>query len=275
MTDAWTRRGFLYDLGLGTAALSLAGDGVPGQLPGQPSRGVAQAESTRPSTVMAIAAHPGDAFFAMGACIALATHSGGRGVFLSLSLGERGSASIPPDQYATLQRQAAERAATFLRAQAAFLGYPDGQIPVSDQAKLAVCDVIREHKPDVIVTHWQGSWHKDHRACHQVANDAAFYAALPTLTRNRPAHAVRKTFFADNWEDAEGFVPDTFLDITPVIDRWLEACALFPMWRGETGFRYRDYYQSLAVCRGCVAGFKSAVALMSPPGQLIRRASVW
>jgi hypothetical protein len=71
-------------------------------------------------------------------------------------------------------------------------------------------------------------------------------------------------------EDAEGFVADTYLDITPVFDHWPEACAAFPMLRGETGFRYNDYYRSLAIARGCLSGFRYAVALMSPPEQLTR-----
>ena len=76
--------------------------------------------------------------------------------------------------------------------------------------------------------------------------------------------------FADNWEDANGFAADTYLDISPVFERWMRACAAFPMWRGETGFRYNDYYASLAVARGCLCGYKHAVALMSAPEQLTR-----
>jgi LmbE family N-acetylglucosaminyl deacetylase len=220
---------------------------------------------------MAIAAHPGDAFFAMGAAVALQVHLGGHGVFVSLSLGEKGSAQIAPARYGALQREAAERAAHALGARAECLGYGDGEIPVCDEAKFAVCDLIREHQPDAIVTHWRGSWHKDHEACYEIVNDAVFYAGLPALVRKQPPHEVRKLFFADNWEDAKGFTPDTYLDISPVFDRWLEACAAFPMWRGETGFRYNDYYGSLAVERGCLSGCKYAVALMSPPEQLTRR----
>lgn len=241
-------------------------------MPGRPSAGGGEEEISEPFNIMAISAHPGDGFFAMGNPVALATHLGGKGFFLSLSLGEKGSATIPPAQYGILQRQASDRAAQMLDAQAVFLNYPDGEIPVNDEAKVSVCDLIREYKPHVILTHWRGSWHKDHQACYEIVNDAVFYAALPAMLRKQPAHAVGKTFFADNWEDATGFVPDTYLDITPVFDRWAEACAVFPMWRGETGFRYEDYYRSLSVCRGCVGGFKNAVALMSPPEQLIRHA---
>jgi N-acetylglucosamine malate deacetylase 1 len=225
---------------------------------------------SRPSSIMAIAAHPGDAFFAMGAPVALHVHLGAQGSFLSLSLGEKGSSTVPPARYGILQREASERAAGMLGARTSFLTYPDGQIPVNDEAKFAVCDLIREYKPEIVVTHWRGSWHKDHKACYEIVNDAVFYAALPALARKEPAHVVSKLFFADNWEDANGFAADTYLDITPVFQHWLDACATFPMWRGENGFRYSDYYSSLAIQRGCLSGSKYAVALMSPPEQLTR-----
>jgi LmbE family N-acetylglucosaminyl deacetylase len=220
---------------------------------------------------MAIAAHPGDAFFAMGLAVARQVHLGAQGVFLSLSLGERGSARIAPAQYGPLQRQAAESAAERLGARAEFLTYPDGEVPVSEEAKFAVCDLIRQYRPGIIVTHWRGSWHKDHQACYKIVNDAMFYAGLPSLDRKQPSHEVGKLFFSDNWEDANGFVPDIYLDIATVFEPWQEACAVFPMWRGENGFRYNDYYGSLAVTRGCLSGCKYAVALMSPAEQLTRR----
>lgn len=270
--DHPTRRNFLKEFGVGAAALSMPSRPEQAeQMPGRPSTGELEERPARPENIMAIAAHPGDSFFAMGAPVALQTHLGARGAFLSLSLGEKGSATIPTAQYGRMQRDAAERAAQALGATAFFLEYPDGEIPVNDAAKFAVCDLIREHQPGVIVTHWRGSWHKDHQACHEIVNDAVFYAGLPALVRKAAAHNVHRLFFADNWEDATGFVADTYLDVSGVVDRWLEACAIFPMWHGENGFRYHDYYASLAVERGCLSGFQHAVALMSPPEQLTRR----
>ena len=269
--DESTRRTFLKDLSLGAAAFSVAGDQEKqSAMPGRPSSGDVETKVAAPANVTAIAAHPGDAFFAMGASVALSVHLGGQGVLLSLSLGEKGSSTIEPARYGALQREAAQSAARHLGAQAEFLSYRDGEIPASDEAKLAVCDLIRQYKPTVILTHWRGSWHKDHLACYEIVTDAIFYAGLPTLIRELPAHNVPKLYFADNWEDATGFAPDTYLDITQIFDGWLEACALFPMWRGENGFRYDDYYRSLAVQRGCLSGFAHAVALMSPPEQLVR-----
>jgi LmbE family N-acetylglucosaminyl deacetylase len=257
--------------GGGVAAVSMGGDFFgAGQLPGQSAGETAGWQEGNFSNVMTIAAHPGDAFFAMGAPVAVATHFGGQGFLLSLSLGEHGSRRIPAGQYGSSQQKAAQKAAELLGAKALFLHYPDGEIPVNDEAKLAVCDLIRRCKPLTIVTHWKGSWHKDHRACYDIVEDAIFYAGLPGLVRNEPAHEVRKLLFADNWEDATGFIADTYLDISSVFDRWLNACSAFPMWRGETGFRYNDYYGSLAVARGCLSNFKRAVALMSPGEQRVQ-----
>jgi LmbE family N-acetylglucosaminyl deacetylase len=223
------------------------------------------------STILAIAAHPGDALFTMGATVAQHISNGGRGVFLTLSLGERGHHTLSPEAYGALQRKASENAAKRLGAQAVFLPYPDAEIPLSEEASLAVCDQIRQFKPAIIVTHWSGSWHKDHQNCHAVVRDAVFYAGLPALARKHPAHSVGKLYFAENWEDMTNFQPDTYLDISPVYEKWLQACEEFPMWRGETGFRYNDYYRSLAVMRGCLSGFQYAVALMSSPEQREQR----
>jgi len=266
-----TRRSFLALAGGSAVTLSVETDLLNAeQLPGQAPTDNSGRQDKNFSNVMAIAAHPGDAFFSMGAPVAVATHHGGHGSLLSLSSGEKGSPTILAEQYGASQREAAQKASGLIGAKALLLQYPDGEIPINEEAKFAVCDLIRQYKPLTIVTHWKGSWHKDHRACSEIVEDAIFYAGLPGLVRKEPAHGVRQLLYADNWEDATDFTADTFLDITPVFDGWMNACSAFPMWRGETGFRYNDYYASLAVARGCLSNFKHAVALMSPAEQRVR-----
>jgi N-acetylglucosamine malate deacetylase 1 len=266
-----TRRGFLTLAGSSAVALSMEAEFLnANQLPGQSPSENSGLQEKNFSNVMAIAAHPGDAFFAMGAAVAVATYFGGQGSLLSLSLGEKGSPTIPAEQYGLSQREAAQKAAALIGAKALFLQYPDGEVPINEEAKFAVCDLIRQYKPLTVVTHWKGSWHKDHRACHDVVEDAIFYAGLPGFVRKEPAHTVRKLFFADNWEDATGFIADAYLNITAVFDDWFKACSAFPMWRGENGFRYNDYYGSLAVARGCLSNFTRAVALMLPAEQRVQ-----
>lgn len=256
------RRTFAHSIGGATVLTALV----------NPSGFSQTSTPAKPGKLMAIAAHPGDGMFTMGAAMAQQIERGGSAILLSLSLGEKGTPkTIPVLQYGEMQRAATVKATGLIGAQAIFLPYHDAEIPFNEEISLRVCDAIREHKPDVMVTHWKGSWHKDHRNCHFVVNDAVFYAGLATVARAAAPHSVAKLFYADNWEDAENYLPDTYLDIEPVRDKWLQACSGYPMWRGETGFRYNDYYSSLSVMRGAVSGFKHAVALMSDMSQRVQR----
>jgi len=241
-------------------------------IPGSPALRQDSAAS-KARKVLAIAAHPGDGMFTMGAVIAKQVERGGAGVLLSLSLGERGAPkNISVQQYGSMQRTATENAARLIGAEAIFLDYPDAEIPFTEESSLRVCDAIREQRPEAVLTHWSGSWHKDHQNCHLIVRDAIFYAGLGTLTRERPAHAVAKIFYAENWEDGANFVLDTYIDIDSVYEKWMQACDLYPMWRGQTGFfRYNDYYSSLSVMRGCLSGSRHAVALMSDMNQRTER----
>ena len=145
-----------------------------------------ESSSETPGKIMAIAAHPGDGLFTMGAVLAQQISRGGTGILLSLSLGEKGAPKdIAVQRYGEMQRTATEKATRLLGAEAIFLTYPDAEIPFNEESTLAVCDLIREHKPDVMVTHWSGSWHKDHQNCHLIVRDAVFYAALETLVRSQ------------------------------------------------------------------------------------------
>jgi len=256
------RRSFAQSMG-GAMALSALANSSTGE----------SASDRTPGRILAIAAHPGDGLFTMGATLAQQIERGGAGALLSLSLGERGAPKdIDVQRYGEMQRTATEKATHLIGAEAMFIAYPDAEIPFNEESTLAVCDLIREYKPEVVITHWSGSWHKDHQNCHLIVRDAIFYAGLATMARSRPAHSVSKIFYADNWEDATNFVPDIYLGIEAVYEKWLQACDFYPMWRGQTGFfRYNDYYSALAVMRGCLSGFKHAVALMSDSGQRISR----
>jgi|YelNatPaOPRAMG01_1025707.scaffolds.fasta_scaffold67283_2 LmbE family N-acetylglucosaminyl deacetylase len=274
-----TRRDLLKELGMGAAMLSVGPGTARTEADSTEKPPTRNHKDAQPGVLMAIAAHPGDSVFTMGAAVAQQIGSGGGGIFLSLTHGERGNPAIPQSEYGAMQVAATEKAAEILGAETAFLDYPDGELPDNEEARFAVCDAIRRHKPEIIVTHWKGSYHKDHRACYNIVEDAIFYAGLPGIQRKLPAHSVGKLLFAENWEDSEGFRQDVYLDITDIFERWLKACSVFPMWRGETGFHYDDYYQSLAVARGSLARigqkdssrFKYAVALMLPADYGARR----
>jgi LmbE family N-acetylglucosaminyl deacetylase len=232
-----------------------------------------QKEVPMATTLVAIAAHPADAVFTMGAAVPKHIQNGGKGVFLALTASEKGApANIPLEKYGELQREASEKAAKMLGAEAEILTYPCAEIPLNDRVAQAVSDVVRPHRPDVVVTHWSGNRHKDHQSCHLLVRDAIFYADLATMNRKDPLHAVRKLFFADNREDADNFKPDTYLfgHHSRVHKMDAGVRCLSHVARAD-GFCYNDHYSSLAVMRGCLSGFRHGAALISSPTERVSR----
>jgi len=217
--------------------------------------------------LMVVGAHAGDAEVTCGGLIAKYSKQGFKPVIVHMTLGEKGHPRLSAEEYAVQKRMEAERAAKALGAKPVYLPYEDGRIPVNDEVKMALCDLIREYRPDVLITHWRGSIHKDHRSTYLDVRDAVFYASLPAFKRKLPPHRVKAVYFAENWEDPYGFKPQVYVDIGEEFEVWRRAASMYSFARGETGFPYVEYYTCLFRLRGIEAGFKYAQAPMMPPAQ--------
>jgi LmbE family N-acetylglucosaminyl deacetylase len=222
--------------------------------------------------ILAIGAHMGDEV-AWGMALAAHRRQGGSVGLLHLTPGEKGHRTLSPDAYAAQKRAEAEAAAAALGAALWTLDYRDGELPVNDEVKFAIGDVIREAQPKVVITHWRGSMHKDHTAVADSLPDALFYAALPAFQRARPAHWVARSYFGENWEDLRGYEPEVFLQVLPEdLARWEEAMRCYALFRGEVStFAYLEYYKALARTRGCEVGCDYAVTFAVPPESRRRR----
>jgi N-acetylglucosamine malate deacetylase 1 len=220
--------------------------------------------------VLAIGGHAGDMELTTGAVLAQTVKDGGRATLLHLTLGERGHPRVPVPEYARQKRAEAEEVARSLGAEVRFLDYSDGLLPEDEEVKLRVADEIRAVRPDVLLTHWSASIHKDHEHAHRIVLDARFYAGLKTLERDLPAHWAGTLYFADNWEDAEGFRPDVTFEVSEeAFETWSDAVSRYAFARGETyGFPYVEYYRALTTVRGAPAGFRRAQAFAAPRGAL-------
>ena len=202
-------------------------------------------------TILAIGAHVGDMELTAGALLASCAVSGGHAVTLALTAGEKG-APAGADVAAYRQEKIAQ-AQAFMRdlgGEAIVLDHPDGLLPNNDAVRFEVCDIIRRVKPDIIVTHHACSMHKDHMACHAIVTDAWFYAAIAGFERELPPHFARTLYYAENWEDADGFKPYYYFDVTEAFPVWKEA--IKELWLAEhsTSFKYLRYYEALSVVRG-------------------------
>ena len=227
---------------------------------------------------MVVGAHAGDAENMAAAVVLKHTRAGFPAVIVHLTLGEAGHPRMAPEDYAEQRRREVAESARLMGAEAVCLPYSDGLLPVNEEVKFQVCDLIRQKRPAVILTHWRGSIHKDHIAAYDIVQDAVFYAALPAVRRtgpdgqSLPAHWAR-VLYPENWEDIQGFRADLYLDVTDVWDAYLDVLRSHEFIRGGIStFRYFDYYAALGITRGCLAGVQRAVALMTPDGSWVQRA---
>lgn len=220
-------------------------------------------------TILAIGAHVGDMELTAGALLASCAVSGGRAVTLALTAGEKGApAGADVLEYRKNKVAEAERFAAMLGGEAIVLDHPDGLLPDNDDVRFEVCDVIRRVKPDIIVTHHEKSMHKDHAACHRIAVDAWFYAAIEGFRRELPKHFARSLYFAENWEDAIDFKPYVYLDVSAGYELWEKAidCHWFAVH--STSFPYKEYYAHLKRLRGIEGRRQYCECFMIQPEQM-------
>lgn len=227
-----------------------------------------------PVDILAIGAHMGDEI-AWGMALAAQKRQGASIGMLHLTPGEKGHKTLSPEAYAEQKHEEAPRCAKVLGAEFWTLDYKDGELPVDDEIKLQICDIIRVAKPKLIITHWPGSMHKDHTAAAENLRDAIFYAALPAFKRSLPNHGCYRFLHGENWEDQRGYDPEIFLEVTEEdIALYEEAMLCYELFRGGiSSFPYLEYYKSLARTRGCEIGAQYAVTFSVPKEQRRQRVS--
>lgn len=225
--------------------------------------------------ILVVGAHAGDAEIAAGLALAHHKNLGRKVAICHMTLGEKGHPKKSADEYARQKRDESMAAADTVGAELYLLPYRDGELQASDEVKLALCDVIRDCQPDVIVTHWKNSMHKDHIACHQCFPDAMFYAAVGAFDRTLPPYQTKGLYYSENWEDYQEFVPELYIEITEEdIALWEKMVRRYALFRGDVvKFPYIDYYKSLARVRGIEVYSQNATAFGMPANARRRKAA--
>ena len=215
-----------------------------------------------PRTILAIGAHAGDMELTAGALLIKQHKLGDRVVILHMTLGEGGNPRLSPAVYGAQKRREALSADSVIGAEAIFAPYRDGEIPNDEAARRYVADVIRQVKPTWIITHWKNSIHKDHANTSAIVQDAVLLASLEGVVTAHPAHrGVRSVWYAENWEDSQGFSPYIFYGVKEELAQWRTAVTKYEFVGGKiSSFPYLEYYEALATVRGSVAGKGKAIA---------------
>ncbi len=222
--------------------------------------------------ILAVGAHIGDAEITAGLLLTKYAAAGHRASVIHMTAGEKGNPRMDAGEYRRQRIQEANAAAAGMGvSECIVLDHPDGELQADEATIHEVCDLIRRLRPDIVLTHWRGSFHRDHRLTYQIVMEGGFLAALPGIQRQDPAHLIRGLYYLENWEDLEEYQPDLWVDVTDVFDRWVEACRCHQLLRGEISFDYLHYYTGLAAKRGAEVGVKYAVTVSLPPISRKRR----
>ncbi|NQX62808.1 PIG-L deacetylase family protein [Paenibacillus qinlingensis] len=217
-------------------------------------------------TILAIGGHVGDAELTAGGVLAHHSLKGDRIVTLALTAGERGvPAGQDMKEYRAQKVNEAKTFAEMLGGDSIVFDIPDGELQDNEEMRYRVCDVIRDVKPNVIITHFKNSMHKDHMTTHRIVNDARFFAGLASFEREKPAHFAAKLYYAENWEDAVDYVPYVYVDFPKeAFDLWVKAVSTHWFVTGSKSFQYLEYYKHLMRVRGLEARKEYAQTFMVP-----------
>jgi LmbE family N-acetylglucosaminyl deacetylase len=178
--------------------------------------------------VLAVVAHPDDVDFSAAATIAGWTDAGIEVVYCLVTDGDAGGydEAMPRDAMARLRRAEQAAAAKCVGvSELRFLGYPDGQLEPSLDLRKDLARVIRQVRPDRVLTSSPernyariGASHPDHRAVGAAALDAVYPDA-------------RNPFAFPGLLQEEGLAPwkvrEVWLAASPAADHYVDVTATF------------------------------------------------
>ena len=205
--------------------------------------------------ILVVGAHSADFVWRSAGTIAKCVESGGTALVIALSYGERGESgelwkenpNRTEEDVKKIRHEQAMQAAAIVGAEFRCFDWGDYPMIVTDERTSQVTEVIRDFEPHVILTHSEKDpFNPDHPLAFQVVQRARLLAAGAGVA------SAFKNIIPPEWYSFEphqpelsSFVPDTFIDITSVIDKKINAMSCM----GVQNY-LKSYYTELASRRG-------------------------
>ena len=141
-----------------------------------------------------------------------------------------------------------------------------GEVNAADPAQKAlVVDLVRDARPDVVLTHAPNDYMGDHNETSKLVFECSFYATFPNLETARPRHdRVTPIYYMDTIAGL-GFVPTEYVDVSDVIDvkaTMLEAHET--QLRDHDGVDIVEEMKTAARYRGQQCGVRYAEGFVQP-----------
>jgi LmbE family N-acetylglucosaminyl deacetylase len=168
--------------------------------------------------VLAVGAHPDDVEICCGGTLARYALAGHHVMMGYATNGDKGHLRIPPAELAVIREREARAAAAVINAEVFWTGLPDGELFYDRPTRQIFIDMMRQARPDLILTHWSEAYHPDHVAAGQLVFSATYISTVPHIQTNHPAsETVARIYFMDVAHDVRAEAAE-YVDITEVYD---------------------------------------------------------
>lgn len=174
--------------------------------------------------ILAIGAHPDDCDLKAGGVAIMYASLGHTVQFVSVTNGDAGHHEMGGGALAKRRREEARRAGRVAGIDYLVLDNHDGELEPTLANRRQIIRLIREFRPDLIMTHRPNDYHPDHRYTSQLVQDAAFMVTVPNVVSDTPHMEVNPVimYFSDKFQKPGPFSPDVVIDIGPVMGRKVE-----------------------------------------------------
>lgn len=129
--------------------------------------------------ILAIHAHPDDVDILAGGTLSLLSDRGHDITIATMTAGDCGSRTIPPDELARMRQAEAAAAAKLVNAKYIWVGFGDLNVFNDDQSRRRTTECIRQVQPEIVITASPADYHCDHEATSVLVRDACFAAGAP------------------------------------------------------------------------------------------------
>jgi len=174
--------------------------------------------------ILVFHAHPDDCETLCAGTLAILAGLGHEITVATATAGECGSIDHEPAETAVIRKAEATRAAELIGANYLCANLPDLGVFNDDASRRAVTAIVRQARPQIVITASPIDYHPDHEAVSALVRDACFAASARNYRAgDAPAlDAIPHLYFMDpiGGRDREGrrLAPEFFVDISEYID---------------------------------------------------------
>jgi len=167
-----------------------------------------------------------------------------------LTRGEGGVAGKTAQEAADIRSAEAQKACQILKARPIFAGQIDGATEMTRAQVDAMTRLLSAERPDILLTHWPVDTHMDHQV-----------ASMLTIRAWMSLGSGSLYFFeVDTGSQTEGFLANTYIDVTAVLDK--KKAALFAHVSQDGQGIWREHHEVMAQWRGREIGVPAAEAFV-------------